>query len=448
MALRGLSNFPSHPRPLMAGLSHVAVKGTSSVSGFARSTFSNFVGEGTGGRVVPSPRLRGEGAPTGRMRSLWPHAMSLPLVGRQKKSNFKSTLASLFALSLLLTLPAAADIQIGVAGPMTGQFAAFGNQMKIGVEAAVADVNAAGGINGERLAVVVADDACDTKKAVDVAKDFIAKDVRLVVGHFCSGASLAAALLYQSVGILMITPAASQPALTDKALWNVFRTIGRDDAQAALAAARLAAANPTSNIGLVNDSTASNILLAERFMATQGKTIRFTVKVGAANFADVTAGVSSNAIAAIYLAMAPGDAGRLAVELRTKGFTGQIAGPDGLLGESFWQKAVTAGEGTIASFPVDPVSLLTAIPVVNAMRIKEADPEGSTLPAYAAVQVYVAAAKARTVNNSRAMADWLLGGEAVTTVLGTLKFDTKGDLQEQPYIWYRWSNGVFAPEKP
>ncbi len=356
--------------------------------------------------------------------------------------------ALLFALSLLLALPAAADIQIGVAGPMAGQFAAFGNQMKTGVEAAVADVNAAGGINGEKLAVIVADDACDTKKAVDVAKDFIAKDVRLVVGHFCSGASLAAALLYQSAGVLMITPAASQPALTEKALWNVFRTVGRDDAQAALAATRLAAANPTSNIGVVSDATAANILLAERFMATQGKAIRFSVKTGAGNFADVTAGVSSNAIAAIYLAMAPGDAGRLAVELRAKGFIGQIAGPDGLLGEAYWTRANTAGEATIASFPIDPTSLVTAIPTVNALRLKEADPEGATLPAYGAVQVYVAAAKARTVNNNRAMADWLLTGEAVTTVLGNVKFDAKGDLQEQPFIWYRWNNGAFAPEKP
>lgn len=356
--------------------------------------------------------------------------------------------ALLLATSLLLALPAAADIQIGVAGPMAGQFAAFGNQMKTGVEAAVAEVNAAGGINGEKLAVIVADDACDTKKAVEVAKDFIAKDVRLVVGHFCSGASLAAALLYQAAGVLMITPSASQPALTEKSLWNVFRTIGRDDAQAVLAATRLAAANPTANIGLVNDTIASNVTLAERFMATQGKTIRFSVKPGATNFADVTAGVSANAIAAIYLAMAPGDAGRLAVELRAKGFAGQIAGPDGLLGEAFGTRATTASQGAIASFPVDPVSLVPALSTVTALRLKSLDPEGATLPSYGAVQVYVAAAKARTVNNSRAMADWLLAGEAITTVLGIVKFDAKGDLQEQPFIWYRWSNGAFAPEKP
>jgi branched-chain amino acid transport system substrate-binding protein len=356
--------------------------------------------------------------------------------------------ALLFATLIVIASPAAADIQVGVAGPMAGQFAVFGNQMKTGVEAAVADVNAAGGINGEKLAVIVADDGCDTKKAVEVAKDFIAKDVRLVVGHFCSGASLAAALLYQAAGIVMITPSASQPALTEKALWNVFRTTGRDDAQAALAATRLAAANPTANIGVVSDTAPTNVLLAERFMAVQGKAIRFSVKTGAGNFADVTAGVSINALAAIYLALAPGDAGRLAAELRTKGFTGQIAGPDSLLGEVFWTRATVAGEGAIATFPADPVSLVTAIPVVNALRIKESDPEGASLPSYAAVQVYVAATKARPVNNSRAIADWLRSGEAITTVLGQLKFDTKGDLQDQPYIWYRWNNGAFAPEKP
>ena len=349
---------------------------------------------------------------------------------------------------LLLALPTSADIQIGVAGPMAGQFAAFGAQMKTGVEAAVADINAGGGINGEMFAVIVADDACDTKKATEIAKDFVAKDVRLVVGHFCSGSSIAAALVYQAANVVMITPSASQPALTEKSLWNVFRTTGRDDGQAALAAARLAAANPTANIGVVNDTVAANVLLADRFFASQGKAIRFAVKPGAANFSAVTSGVTTNAIAALYLALAPGDAGRLAAELRAKGFTGQIMGPDALLNEAYWARANSAGEGTLASFPVDPVSLPTALATVNAFRLRNADPDGSALAAYAAVQIYFSAAKQLTVNNNRAIADSLRSGVIVQTVLGPLMFDPKGDLIPQPFIWYRWSNGAFVPEKP
>ena len=54
-----------------------------------------------------------------------------------------------------------ADVSIGVAGPITGQYASFGEQLKRGAEKAVADLNAAGGVNGEKLVLEVGDDACD-----------------------------------------------------------------------------------------------------------------------------------------------------------------------------------------------------------------------------------------------------------------------------------------------
>ena len=99
-------------------------------------------------------------------------------------------------LAACVSLPAQADIAIGIAGPLSGPNAVFGAELRNGVSGAIAAVNAAGGVNGEQLALVEGDDACDTRRAGEVAKDFIAKDVRLVVGHFCSSASLAAAPAY------------------------------------------------------------------------------------------------------------------------------------------------------------------------------------------------------------------------------------------------------------
>ena len=132
---------------------------------------------------------------------------------------------------------AAAQIKIGVAGPMTGGSAAFGAQLKNGVEQAVADINAAGGILGQKISSVVGDDGGDPKQGVSVANKFVGDGVKFVVGHFNSGVTMPASEVYQENGILQITPAATNPKLTERGMWNIFRTCGRDDQQGAVAGA-------------------------------------------------------------------------------------------------------------------------------------------------------------------------------------------------------------------
>ena len=86
----------------------------------------------------------------------------------------------------------AQDISIGVAGPMTGQYASFGTQLRNGAEAAVADINAAGGVLGKKLKLEVGDDACDPKQARAVAEKFASQKVPFVAGHYCSSSSIPA----------------------------------------------------------------------------------------------------------------------------------------------------------------------------------------------------------------------------------------------------------------
>ena len=92
----------------------------------------------------------------------------------------------------LSTTALAQDISIAVAGPMTGGESAFGRQMKNGAEQAVADINAAGGVLGKKLALQVGDDACDPKQATAVANKMVSDKVAFVAGHFCSGSSIPA----------------------------------------------------------------------------------------------------------------------------------------------------------------------------------------------------------------------------------------------------------------
>src|SRR5471032_3327345 len=141
---------------------------------------------------------------------------------------------SLLGAALLagfLSAPAMAQVQIGVAGPLTGSNAAAGDQMKIGATQAVADLNKAGGVLGQQVALTVADDACDPKQAVSVANQMAAKKVVLVAGHYCSGSSIPASKVYLEEGILEISPASTNPKFTDEGGWGTFRVCGRDDQQ-------------------------------------------------------------------------------------------------------------------------------------------------------------------------------------------------------------------------
>src|SRR5215470_15581518 len=92
---------------------------------------------------------------------------------------------SLFAAVLcLMAASARAEIVVGVAGPMTGSNAAFGEQFRRGAEKAIADLNAKGGVLGQQLRLVMGDDACDPKQAVRVANDMAAKRAVFVAGHY------------------------------------------------------------------------------------------------------------------------------------------------------------------------------------------------------------------------------------------------------------------------
>src|SRR5688572_27099729 len=132
-------------------------------------------------------------------------------------------------LSVTLGHSARADVLIGVAGPMTGKDAWYGEQMQRGAELAAADINAAGGVLGQQVQLIAADDFCDPDQAVAAANALVSQNAIFVVGHFCSGASIPASEVYEAAGVLQISPASSNPMLTDLGRANVFRLETRDD---------------------------------------------------------------------------------------------------------------------------------------------------------------------------------------------------------------------------
>ena len=147
---------------------------------------------------------------------------------------------------------------------MTGQYAAFGEQMKRGAEMAVADINAAGGVLGEKIELEVGDDACDPKQAVAVANQLAGEVVSSCAGHFCSSSSIPASQVYSEEGILQITPASTNPKLTDEAKGNnVFRICGRDDQQGSSPASTSPTTYKGKNVAVIHDKTAYGKGLAD-----------------------------------------------------------------------------------------------------------------------------------------------------------------------------------------
>ena len=186
------------------------------------------------------------------------------------------------------------QILIGVAGPFSGPNAAFGEQIQKGVEMAAVDINAAGGINGQRIKLAFGDDVSDPKQGISVANKFIADGVKYVVGHFNSGVTIPASDVYAENGILVISPSSTNPYLTERGLWNTFRTAGRDDQQGVVAGTYVASHFKNARVAIIHDNSKYGQGLADetkRTMNDAGVTevMYEGVDIGENDFSDLIA---------------------------------------------------------------------------------------------------------------------------------------------------------------
>ncbi len=365
----------------------------------------------------------------------------------------KATRLAVFGLACTFaSVPAFADILIGVAGPFTGQYQSYGQQMLVGVKAAIDSQNAKGGIGGEQLILVSADDACDNTKADEAAHKLISAHVDVVIGHFCSNASLIGAKLYEKAGISIIAPTAVLPALTESALTNVVRLSSRYDAQGSFAASRILAKRPNARLALVDDGTAQMKEITISFATAFSKSVAVTASItpDQKDFAELVAKMRAANVDTLYVATGATDAGRLTAQAQAAGLTLKRYGPDPLLAEQFWEASGTAGESTLVSFPADPTLSWPAKALANDMKLLGEAPDGPALLVYAAVQLYLAAASGGA-HTGLGIASALKFGTAYATILGPMSFDAKGDGQVLRFAWFSWNNGAYqtiATESP
>lgn len=363
------------------------------------------------------------------------------------------SLPIVLAALLLAAAPAAADILIGVAGPFSGPNAALGEQLRRGVEQAASDINATGGIGGERLSLSFADDGCDPRKAVEAATGFVSAGAKAVIGHYCSGASIPAAKVYEKAGIVMLSPASTNPRLTDEGGWNVVRVVPRDDAQADAAAALTLGKFPGRKIAIVSEEAPAFAALAQRYgkaLADKGVTpvLTETFKASGKSFSGLAEKLAASGAEVIYLSCSYIECGRLAKALRAAGSGAQLISGDALVTEDFGKEAGAAADGTLLTFTFDPRDFPAARPLLRRWQSEDISADGFTLYAYAAIQALAAAADAtRTMDGAR-LAGWLRGGSRIGTAIGQVSFDAKGDLVNPAIAWLKWEDGRYVAIDP
>ncbi|MFC3164792.1 branched-chain amino acid ABC transporter substrate-binding protein [Ciceribacter thiooxidans] len=360
----------------------------------------------------------------------------------------KKLLLSAVALTAMMAYggSAWAEVLVGVGGPLTGPNAAFGAQLQKGAEQAAADINAAGGMNGEQIKIVLGDDVSDAKQGVSVANKFVADGVKFVIGHFNSGVSIPASEVYAENGLLQITPASTNPQYTERGMWNTFRTCGRDDQQGAVAGAYIAEKFKDGKVAVVHDKTPYGQGLADetkKAMNAAGVTevLYEGITPGDKDYSALIAKMKEAGVTVVYFGGLHTEFGLIERQAADQGLKAAFMSGDGIVSNELASIAGDAVNGTLMTFAPDPRKNPAAKDLVEKFRAGGFEPEAYTLYSYAALQVIAEAAKKVGSNDPEAIATAMKEQGPYATVIGELGFDAKGDITRPDYVMYTWKKG-------
>src|SRR5271165_89596 len=351
------------------------------------------------------------------------------------------------ALTLLIATAAHAQVKIGVAGPVTGANAAFGAQLTEGVQQAVEDINKSGGILGQKLEVEVGDDVSDPKQGVSVANKFVGDGVKFVVGHFNSGVTIPASDVYSENGVLFITPSATNPKVTDRMLWDAFRTCGRDDQQGMVWAELARDKLKGKKIAIVHDKTTYGKGLADVARDNMHKfgikeVLYEGVNTGEKDYSAIVSKIKQAGADYLMWGGLHTEGGLIIRQMRDQGMATVMISGDGITVTEFAAIGGPGVEGTLMTFGPEPRKNPNARDAVAAFKAKNFDPEAYTLYSYAGVQIIKQAAEKASSLDPKKVAAAMRSGMPFHTVIGDISYDKKGDRTTVDYVWYVWKKGA------
>lgn len=361
--------------------------------------------------------------------------------------SFKRSLLSVAMGALVLGVSGFAQaedtIKIAIAGPVTGAVAQYGDMQMIGAQMAVQQINAKGGVNGKKLEAVLMDDVCEPKQAVAVANQIINEKIKYVVGHLCSGSTQPASKLYDEEGILMITPAATSPGITQQGYQMVFRTIGTDDQQGPTAGKYIAQTVKPKKLAILHDKQQYGEGIAKEVKKTLEaagiQPVLFEgINKGQSDFSALITKMKKAGVDFVYYGGYHPELGLLLRQSREQGFEAVYMGPEGVGNKDISAIAGPASEGLLVTLPADFSTSPANAELVAAFKAKSQDPSGPfVMPAYAGVQIIADAIRNTNSEDTAKLAAYIRGN-SFDTPIGKVAYKPNGDLKEFEFVIFKW----------
>jgi len=345
----------------------------------------------------------------------------------------------------------AGEIRIGVAGPMTGDQSKLGQDLQRGVEVAVEEWNQKGGVLGRRILLEIGDDQHDPKQAVLVANKFVDSSMVGVIGHFNSSASIPASSVYHEGHIPMITPASTNPQLTEQGYENVFRLCGKDDQQGKIAAEFVVNRLKAVRVAILHDKTTYGQGLGDLFRKNLEELGRGSFKVvyqggitqGDKDFRGVLTSIAEARPDLIYFGGIYPEGGLIIRQAKELGLSAPMMSGDGVIDPKFLEIAGPAAQGTYLTFGPDPKAVPQGRRFVEKYRTRfGAEWAPYAIYAYDSANLLITAIEKAGTTDGKKVAE-ALHRVKYDGALGRIEFDSRGDIKKSPYVVWIAGTGEF-----
>lgn len=338
-------------------------------------------------------------------------------------------------------------IKIGIVGPMTGAQAKMGTDFRNGVAIAMEEWNSKGGVLGKKIDIVIGDDQADPRQAVAVANKLVNEGVVGIIGHFNSSCSIPASDVYNRAGIPMITPASTNPQLTERGYKGVFRVCGRDDQQGKVAADFIIKKLKIKRVAIIHDKTTYGQGLSEELKKHLGSAVEIVyyggITQGDKDFKTVLTSIKEKKPEIIYFGGIYPEAGLLVKQAREINITAPFMSGDGSIDPKFVEIAgASAAEGTYLTFSPDPKNIPQAKEFIEKYNARFGELGPYSVYAYDAINILLTAIKEAGTTDGKAVIEKLHSME-FSGSMGKIKFTDKGDVAGSPYVVWITKNGKF-----
>ncbi len=349
---------------------------------------------------------------------------------------------------------AADTIKIGVAGPHSGDLASYGLPSVNAAKIVAEKINAAGGIDGKMIELLIEDTVCKPEVATNTATKLVSDGAQIVLGGICSGATKAALPIYNNAGILVMSPSATNPALTQSGDYpNFFRTIAPDDAQAQVDVDFALNTLGYTKIAVVHDKGDYGKGFAEfakKFLEESGKAevVLFEgVTPGAVDYSAIVQKIKQSGAEAVMFGGYHPEASKIISMMKKKRLDTTFISDDGVKDQTFIKVAGESAEGAYASGPMDTSDNPLSKQAVQEHKDKfNADPGAFYENAYSAM-LTMTNAVAKAGSTDLAALKKVLQTEKTDTPIGSISFDEKGDAIGVGFSVYQVKDGVFVELK-